>query len=93
MWPAPPCTTPGPSWASTSGSRSVEKTKRKILKVLSAIPHGVLYSTTDWHRLLSEEKREIRHALDELKAEGKIEIQKSGRSDKPLYKLREEVGE
>ena len=62
--------------------------KAKILNVLSVIPHGVLYSTTDWHRLLGEDKREIRHALDELEDEGKIEIQKSGRSDKPLYKLR-----
>ena len=69
----------------------MDETKAKILKVLDAIPNGVLYSTTDWHRLLDEDKREIRHALDELEAEGKIEIQKSGRSDKPLYKLREEV--
>jgi alkylated DNA nucleotide flippase Atl1 len=66
----------------------VDETKTKILKVLAAIPNGVLYSTTDWHRLLGEDKREIRHTLDELAAEGKIEIQKSGRSDKPLYKLR-----
>lgn len=63
--------------------------KEKILKVLNAIPNGVLYSTTDWHRLLGEDKREIRHSLDELEAEGKIEIEKSGRSDKPLYKLKE----
>ncbi len=69
----------------------MDKTKAKILKVLEAIPNGVLYSTTDWHRLLGEDKREIRHALDELEAEGKIEKEKSGRSDKPLYKLREEV--
>jgi DNA-binding transcriptional ArsR family regulator len=67
----------------------VDETKAKILKVLEAIPNGVLYSTTDWHRLLGEDKREIRHALDELEAEGKIEIQKSGRSDKPLYTLKE----
>ena len=69
----------------------MEETKAKILKVLTAIPQGVLYSTTDWHRLLGEDKREIRHALDELEAEGSIEIVKSeaGRSDKPLYKLRE----
>ena len=66
---------------------AVDETKVKILKVLAAIPNGVLYSTTDWHRLLGEDKRGIRHALDELEAEGKIEIQKSGRSDKPLYKL------
>ncbi len=66
----------------------MEETKAKILKVLGAIPNGVLYSTTDWHRILGDDKREIRHALDELEAEGKIEIQKSGRSDKPLYKLK-----
>jgi DNA-binding transcriptional ArsR family regulator len=71
----------------------VQETKAKILKVLGAIPKGVLYSTTDWHRILGDDKREIRHALDELDAEGKIEIEKSGRSDKPLYRLREEVKE
>jgi len=65
----------------------VEETKGRILKVLTALPNGVLYSTTDWHRLLGEDKREIRQALDQLEAERKIEIQKSGRSDKPLYKL------
>ncbi len=67
----------------------MDETKAKILKVLEAIPNGVLYSTTDWHRLLGEDKREIRHALDELEAEGKIEKEKSGRSDKPLYTLKE----
>jgi len=68
----------------------VEATKEKILKVLTAIPQGVLYSTTDWHRLLGDDKRTIRHALDELEAEGRIEVVKSeaGRSDKPLYRLR-----
>jgi hypothetical protein len=68
----------------------VEETKEKILKVLTAIPQGVLYSTTDWHRILGDDKREIRHALDELEAEDCIEVVKSeaGRSDKPLYKLR-----
>jgi hypothetical protein len=66
----------------------VEEIKAKILKVLAAIPKGVLYSTTDWHRLLGDDKREIRVALDELEAEGKIEIQKSGRSDKPLHKIK-----
>jgi len=71
----------------------VEDTKEKILEVLSAIPRGVLYSTTDWHRLLGDDKREIRHALDELESEGRIEVIKSeaGRSDKPLYRLKEEV--
>lgn len=68
----------------------MEETKAKILKVLTAIPQGVLYSTTDWHRLLGDDKREIRHALDDLEAEGRIEVVKSeaGRSDKPLYKLK-----
>ena len=66
----------------------MEELKAKILKVLHAIPKGVLYSTTDWHRLLGDDKREIRTTLDELEAEGKIEIVKSGRPDKPLYKLR-----
>jgi alkylated DNA nucleotide flippase Atl1 len=68
----------------------LEETKQKILKVLTAIPQGVLYSTTDWHRILGDDKREIRHALDELEAEGRIEVVKSeaGRSDKPLYKLK-----
>jgi hypothetical protein len=68
----------------------VEETKDKILKVLTAIPQGVLYSTTDWHRLLGDDKREIRRSLDELETEGRIEVVKSeaGRSDKPLYKLR-----
>jgi alkylated DNA nucleotide flippase Atl1 len=68
----------------------VEETKEKILKVLTAIPQGVLYSTTDWHRILGDDKREIRHALDELEAEDRIEVVKSeaGRSDKPLYRLR-----
>ncbi len=68
----------------------MEETKKKILEVLTAIPQGVLYSTTDWNRLLGDDKREIRHALDELEAEGRIEIVKSeaGRSDKPLYRLK-----
>jgi hypothetical protein len=69
----------------------VEEIREKILRVLTSIPQGVLYSTTDWHRLLGDDKREIRHALDELEAEGRIEVVKSeaGRSDKPLYKLKE----
>jgi hypothetical protein len=69
----------------------VQEIKEKILKVLTSIPQGVLYSTTDWHRLLGDDKREIRHALDDLEAEGRIEVIKSkaGRSDKPLYKLKE----
>ncbi len=66
------------------------ETREKILKVLSAIPQGVLYSTTDWHRILGEDKREIRKSLDELEAEGRIEVIKSeeGRPDKPLYRLK-----
>jgi hypothetical protein len=68
----------------------VEEIKNRILKVLTAIPQGVLYSTTDWHRLLGDDKREIRRSLDELEAEGRIEVVKSetGRSDKPLYRLK-----
>jgi predicted ArsR family transcriptional regulator len=68
----------------------VDETKEKILKVLNAIPQGVLYSTTDWHRILGGDKRGIRHALDELEAEGEIEVVRSeeGRPDKPLYRLR-----
>ena len=68
----------------------MEETKEKILKVLRAIPQGVLYSTTDWHRLLGDDKREIRRSLDELETEDRIEVVKSeaGRSDKPLYKLK-----
>ncbi len=68
----------------------MEETKEKILKVLTAIPQGVLYSTTDWHRLLGDDKREIRRSLDELASEGRIEVVKSeaGRSDKPLYRLK-----
>lgn len=69
----------------------MEETKEKILKVLTAIPQGVLYSTADWHRILGTDKREIRQALDGLEAEGKIEIVRSeeGRPDKPLYRLKE----
>ena len=68
----------------------MEETRDKILKVLTAIPQGVLYSTTDWHRILGDDKREIRRSLDELESEGRIEVVKSedGRSDKPLYKLK-----
>lgn len=68
----------------------MEGTKAKILKVLTAIPQGVLYSTTDWHRILGDDKREIRKALDELEAQGEIEVVRSeeGRPDKPLYRLK-----
>jgi hypothetical protein len=73
-----------------AGPRLVEEIREKILKVLTAIPQGVLYSTTDWHRILGADKRDIRHALDELESEGRIEVLKSetGRSDKPLYRLK-----
>lgn len=65
--------------------------REKIVKVLTAVPQGVLYSTTDWHRVLGEDKREIRRTLDELEAEGRIEVVRAeeGRPDKPLYRLRE----
>jgi predicted ArsR family transcriptional regulator len=67
------------------------ETREKILKVLTAIPQGVLYSTTDWHRILGEDKREIRKTLDELESEGRIEVVRAeeGRPDKPLYRLKE----
>lgn len=69
----------------------MEATKGKILEVLIAIPQGVLYSTTDWHRILGDDKREIRKALDELEAQDTIEVVRSeeGRPDKPLYRLKE----
>lgn len=69
----------------------MDETREKVLKVLTAIPQGVLYSTTDWHRVLGEDKREIRKALDELESEGRIEVVRSeeGRPDKPLYRLME----
>ena len=65
-------------------------TREKILKVLTAIPQGVLYSTTDWSRILGEDKRGIRQTLDELEAEDKIEVVRpeEGRPDKPLYRLK-----
>ena len=66
----------------------MEETKAKILKVLNAIPNRVLYSKTDWHRILGDDKREIRVVLDELEGEGKIEVKKSGRPDKPLYRVK-----
>ncbi|MBA2377292.1 MAG: hypothetical protein H0V75_14395 [Rubrobacter sp.] len=67
-----------------------ERVEGKILEVLTAIPHGVLYSTTDWGRILNEDKREIRHTLDALEKEGRIEVVRSdeGRPDKPLYRLK-----
>lgn len=68
----------------------MEETRQKVLKVLTAIPAGVRYSTADWSRILGEGKREIKRALDVLEAEGKMEIERDeGRPDKPLYKLKE----
>ena len=66
------------------------ETRDKILKVLTTIPQGVLYSTTDWHRILEDDKREIRQTLDELESKGEIEVVRSeeGRPDKPLYRLK-----
>lgn len=55
--------------------------------MLEAIPQGVLYSTTDWHRITGEDKRELRDALAALESVGVIERLDSGRSDKPLYRL------
>lgn len=67
-----------------------QDTKDNILKVLRAIPNGVLYSTTDWQRITGDDKRRIKHALDELVEEGRIEVVRSdeGRPDKPLYRLK-----
>jgi transcription initiation factor IIE alpha subunit len=65
--------------------------RAKVLKVLETIPQGVLYSTTDWNRILNEDKREIRKTLEALEEEGEIEVVRSeeGRPDKPLYKLKD----
>jgi len=68
----------------------VEETKEKILKVLTAIPPGVRYSTADWGRVLGEDKREVRKALGELEEAGTISVERDeGRPDKPLYRLNE----
>ena len=64
--------------------------REKILKVLTAVPPGVRYSTADWGRVLGEDRREIRKTLGELEAEGVVVIERDeGRPDKPLYKLEE----
>ncbi|MEW6635267.1 MAG: hypothetical protein AB1425_00475 [Actinomycetota bacterium] len=66
----------------------MKETKRKILKVLTAIPAGVRYSTTDWGRVLNEDRREIRRTLQELEDEGTVSVERDeGRPDKPLYRL------
>ncbi len=64
--------------------------REKVLKVLNAIPQGVRYSTSDWGRILGEDKREVRRALGELEAEGRVTVERDeGRPDKPLYRLEE----
>jgi predicted ArsR family transcriptional regulator len=66
------------------------ETRQKILKVLTTIPAGVRYSTSDWGRILGEDRREIRRILGDLEAEGTIEVVRDeGRPDKPLYRLKE----
>ncbi|MDN5697337.1 MAG: hypothetical protein L0G70_05095 [Rubrobacter sp.] len=70
-----------------AGANAESEARRKILTVLEAIPKGVLYSTTDWHRITGEDKRELKDALDTLESEGVIEKLDSGRSDKPLHRL------
>ena len=63
--------------------------REKVLKVLTAVPPGVRYSTSDWGRVLGEDKREIRRVLDELEAGGEIAVERDeGRPDKPLYRLK-----
>ena len=64
--------------------------REKVLKVLHAVPPGVRYSTSDWGRVLGEDRREIRRVLDELEAEREITVERDeGRPDKPLYRLEE----
>ena len=66
------------------------ETRAKILQVLTTIPAGVRYSTSDWSRILGGDKREIRRTLGDLESEGTIEvIRDEGRPDKPLYRLKE----
>ena len=72
---------------SSKDQNAESEARPKILTVLAAIPKGVLYSTTDWHRITGEDKRELKCALDDLESEGTIEKLDSGRSDKPLYRL------
>jgi hypothetical protein len=40
----------------------VEETKARVLKVMSAIPQSILYSTTGWYRIMGDDKCEIRHS-------------------------------
>jgi predicted ArsR family transcriptional regulator len=63
-------------------------TEEKILQILTSIPPGVRYSTSDWGRILNEDKREIRRTLGELESSGRISVERDeGRPDKPLYRL------
>ncbi len=67
--------------------------REKILKVLHAVPPGVRYSTSDWGRVLGEDRREIRRVLGEMESGGEITVERDeGRPDKPLYKLKEADG-
>jgi len=67
--------------------------REKVLKVLHAVPPGVRYSTSDWGRVLGEDRREIRRVLGEMEAGGEITVERDeGRPDKPLYRL-EEAGQ
>jgi DNA-binding HxlR family transcriptional regulator len=62
--------------------------EEKIIQVLTSIPPGVRYSTSDWGRILNEDKREIRRTLGELESSGRISVERDeGRPDKPLYRL------
>jgi predicted ArsR family transcriptional regulator len=64
--------------------------REKVLKVLHAVSPGVRYSTSDWGRVLGEDRREIRRVLDELESRGEITVERDeGRPDKPLYMLNE----
>jgi predicted ArsR family transcriptional regulator len=64
--------------------------REKVLRVLTAVPPGVRYSTADWGRVLGEDRREIRRALDALESEGRVEVERDeGRPDKPLYRMKE----
>jgi hypothetical protein len=67
--------------------------REKVLKVLHAVPPGVRYSTSDWGRILGEDRREIRRVLDQMESGGEIVVERDeGRPDKPLYKLKEANG-
>jgi predicted ArsR family transcriptional regulator len=64
--------------------------REKVLKVLHAVRPGVRYSTSDWGRILGEDRREIRRVLNEMESGGEVVVERDeGRPDKPLYKLKE----